>query len=80
MDLGTSSNPNINDFEKSKEFEWMKKNAHKYGFILRYPENKEYITGYMYEPWHYRYVGIEAATYIYEHNITYEEYYEYFIK
>lgn len=80
MDLGTSNNTNINDFENSKEFEWMQKNAHKYGFILRYPKGKEYITGYMYEPWHYRYVGVEAATYIYEHNITYEEYYEYFIK
>ena len=75
MDLGTSNNTNINDFENSKEFEWMQKNAHKYGFILRYPKGKEYITGYMYEPWHYRYVGVEAATYIYEHNITYEEYY-----
>ncbi len=72
MDLGTSNNTNINDFENSKEFEWMQKNAHKYGFILRYPKGKEYITGYMYEPWHYRYVGVEAATYIYEHNITYE--------
>lgn len=80
MDLGTSNNTNINDFENSKEFEWMQKSAHKYGFILRYPKGKEYITGYMYEPWHYRYVGVEAATYIYEHNITYEEYYEYFIK
>ncbi len=62
MDLGTSNNTNINDFENSKEFEWMQKNAHKYGFILRYPKGKEYITGYMYEPWHYRYVGVEAAT------------------
>lgn len=80
MDLGTASNNNIGDFEKSKEFEWVKNNAHKYGFILRYPKGKEYITGYMYEPWHYRYVGVEVANYIYEHDITYEEYYEYFVK
>ena len=80
MDLGTTSNQNIGDFEKSKEFKWTKENAHKYGFILRYPKGKEYITGYIYEPWHYRYVGLEAANYIYEHNITYEEYYEYFVK
>lgn len=80
MDLSTTSNQNIGDFEKSKEFKWTKENAHKYGFILRYPKGKEYITGYIYEPWHYRYVGIEAANYIYEHNITYEEYYEYFVK
>lgn len=80
MDLGTASNNNIGDFENSKEFTWVKENAHKYGFILRYPEGKEYITGYMYEPWHYRYVGEKVAKYIYENNITYEEYYEYFIK
>jgi D-alanyl-D-alanine carboxypeptidase len=80
IDLGTSSNHSIGAFEKSKEFTWTKNNAHKYGFILRYPKGKEYITGYISEPWHYRYVGIEVATYIYEHNITFEEYYEYFIK
>ncbi len=59
---------------------WLKENAHKYGFILRYPENKEYLTGFTYNETHYRYCGIECATYIYENNITYEEYYEYFIK
>lgn len=67
------SNGDYNDFEKSKEFLWMKKNAHKYGFILRYPINKENITGFKYEPWHYRYVG-DYATYIYENNLTLEEY------
>lgn len=66
------------DIDKSNE--WLKDNAHKYGFILRYPENKEYITGYKYNETHYRYCGIECATYIYENNITYEEYYEYYIK
>lgn len=80
IDLGTASNHSINAFKNSQEFTWMKKNAHKYGFIMRYQEGKEYITGYIYEPWHYRYVGVEIATYIYKHNITYEEYYEYFIK
>lgn len=80
MDLGTKSNPSISAFASSKEFIWVSQNSYKYGFILRYPEGKEYITGYIYEPWHYRYVGVEAATYIYEHNITYEEYYEYFVK
>lgn len=80
IDLGTSTNHSINAFENSKEFNWTKKNAHRFGFILRYPKGKEYITGYIYEPWHYRYVGKETAKYIYEHNITYEEYYEYFVK
>ena len=58
----------------------MKENAHKYGFILRYPKDKEYITGYTYESWHYRYVGEEIANYIKENNITYEEYYIKFIE
>ena len=69
-------------FEKfylTKEFLWMQNNAHKYGFILRYPKNKENITGYSYEPWHYRYVGKEVAKYIKKHNSTYEEYYYEFI-
>ena len=71
---------NIDDFGQTPEFEWMKDNAHKYGFILRYPEGKEHITGYMCEPWHYRYVGKEVAKEIYEMGITFDEYYELFIK
>lgn len=65
-------------FKDTKEFTWLKENAHKYGFILRYPEGKEYLTGYKYEPWHYRYVGKDVAKYIYENDIVYEEYYAYF--
>ena len=67
-------------FENTKEYAWLIKNSYKYGFILRYPEGKTYITGYKYEPWHYRYVGREAAKYIYENNITYEEYYAKFLE
>lgn len=67
------------DFEKTNEFKWMINNCYKYGFILRYPENKEHITGYMYEPWHYRYIGIKESTYIHNNNLTYEEYYYEFI-
>ena len=70
---------NYNKFYLTEEFLWMQKNAYKYGFILRYPKDKENITGYKYEPWHYRYVGIEIATYIKKHNSTYEEYYYEFI-
>jgi D-alanyl-D-alanine carboxypeptidase len=62
------------NFEYTKEFIWVKENAHKYGFIMRYPKAKFHITGFKYEPWHYRYVGIDVATYIYENNITLEEY------
>ena len=73
-------NYEYDDYSKSKSFTWVSKNAHKYGFIIRFPKGKEHITGYQYEPWHYRYCGIECATYIYENDITFEEYYEYFIK
>ncbi len=68
------------DYSKTKSFTWVSKNAYKYGFILRFPKGKEYITGYQYESWHYRYVGKEAAKYIYDHDLTFEEYYEYFVK
>ena len=69
------SNNDYNLFAESKEFEWMKNNAYKYGFILRYPEHKENITGFKYEPWHYRYVGKDVAKYIYENKLSLEEYF-----
>ena len=62
-------------FDKtSPEAQWLANNAYRFGFILRYPEGKEDITGYNYEPWHIRYVGKDAAKEIYEKNITLEEY------
>lgn len=62
-------------FDKtSPEAQWLANNAYRFGFILRYPEGKEDITGYNYEPWHIRYVGKYAAKEIYEKNITLEEY------
>lgn len=61
----------VSDYEK--EFKWIKENAHKYGFIIRYPLGKENITKYQYEPWHLRYVG-NIASYIYNNNLTLEEY------
>lgn len=67
-------------FEEFDEFKWLQENAYKYGFILRYPKDKEYLTGYEYESWHYRYIGVEAATYIHENDITFDEYYAYFIE
>ena len=63
------------NFHKTKEYEWMLAHAHEYGFILRFPEGKEQETGYSYESWHYRYVGIDIATYIHDQNISFEEYY-----
>lgn len=62
--------------EQTKEAKWLKENCHKYGFILRYPPEKTDITGIIYEPWHYRYVGVEDATKIMELGITLEEYLE----
>ena len=61
-------------FENSKEYEWLKQNSYKYGFVERYPKGKEFITGYAFEPWHYRYLGVDIATKMVEENITYEEY------
>ncbi len=61
-------------FEKTRAFAWLADNAHRYGFILRYPRGKEALTGYSYEPWHYRYVGLDAARVIFEDNICLEEY------
>ena len=65
---------NSDVFINSKEYKWMKDNAYKYGFILRYPKGKEELTGYNFESWHYRFVGKEIAKYIYENDITFEEY------
>ncbi|MBG9448991.1 peptidase M15 [Cytobacillus firmus] len=64
------------EFGETKEGKWLADNAHHYGFILRYPKGKEAITGYKYEPWHFRYVGHEAAKVIYEKKWTLEEYFD----
>lgn len=61
-------------FENTLSGSWLKENAYKYGFILRFPKGKEHITGYMYEPWHYRYVGVDDAKKIHNNNLTLEEY------
>lgn len=60
--------------EDDKEAIWLKENAYNYGFILRYPKGKEDITGFNFEPWHYRFVGLELALELYQTNQTLEEY------
>lgn len=61
-------------FENDAEAIWMKAHCAEYGFVLRYPKGKSEVTGIIFEPWHFRYVGVEAATYIMENNLTLEEY------
>ncbi len=80
LDIVTHGYGLVPEFDETKEFAWLINNAHKYGFILRYPKEKEYITGYMYEPWHWRYVGEEVAEYIHNHDITFDEYYAFYIE
>jgi D-alanyl-D-alanine carboxypeptidase len=62
------------NFDKTPQFSWLGKHAHEYGFILRYPAAKTHITGFVYEPWHYRYVGKEVAKQIHEQGLTFDEY------
>lgn len=60
--------------ENDKEYDYLIKNSYKYGFILRYPRGSEYITGYMFEDWHFRYLGVELATKVFNSGLTYDEY------
>lgn len=69
MDINSISQ----SFEHTKEGKWLAQNAHLYGYIIRYPKGKTDITGYIYEPWHIRYVGKELAAYCFANNLTLEE-------
>ncbi len=80
LDIFSKYNTNRKTFTDSEEAKWLKENAHNFGFLLRYPPELDDITGYSFESWHYRYVGKELATYIYNNNITFDEYYAYFIE
>lgn len=77
LGLAADFNTVTNEFEDTKAFEWLKENAAEYGFILRYPEDKQEITGITYESWHWRYVGTEHAKSINEKGFCLEEYIEY---
>lgn len=65
------------DFENTKAYKWLKANAHRFGFILRYPKGSEHITGIIFEPWHYRFVGKKHAKKIKAMGVTLEEYLDY---
>lgn len=81
IDVSSTKKGNMLDFETTDSFKWMIDNAHKYGFILRYPKGKENIHGYIYEAWHYRYVGVKVATDMHNNysDLTFDEYYYKFI-
>lgn len=64
----------IQAFGETPEGKWVQAHAHEYGFIIRYPKGKEALTGYEYEPWHLRYVGVEAASEMYAQGLVLEEY------
>lgn len=74
--LGSAVDINADNAKCSNDvvYAWLAENAHEYGFILRYPQGKEELTGISYEPWHYRYVGVEAAQEIYTQGVCLEEY------
>lgn len=67
-----------NSFASSEQAVWLERNAHRYGFILRYPRLKEHITGISFEPWHYRYVGVGSARIIKENGICLEEFLDFY--
>jgi D-alanyl-D-alanine carboxypeptidase len=76
MDLIVNDGTPVLDesFAEHPAYAWLQENAYRFGFILRYPEDKDSVTGYQYEPWHYRFVGVEAATAIHAGDMTLEEY------
>ena len=77
IDFYSSTYKNLNaGFADTDTGKWLKEHSYEYGFILRYPKGKEYITGIEFEPWHFRYVGVPAATYMTENELTLEELWE----
>lgn len=73
--LAVDINSTSGSFENTDEFRWLQDHAHEFGYIMRYPRGKEWVTGYAYEPWHYRYVGTGAAQVMHEEALIFEEYY-----
>lgn len=78
IDIFSTEYTTTEAFKNSTHYEWLVNNAYKYGFIQRYQSDTEDVTGFTEEAWHWRYVGVEAATYLHEHDITFDEYYAYF--
>ena len=79
IDVTSRQHPMRWPFDKSEEGIWMREHCHEYGFILRYPKKQSQIFGFAYEPWHLRYVGKEVAKRIHDEDITFDEYYAYYL-
>lgn len=79
LDIFSPDGTTTSTFENTEAYKWLINNAHKYGFILRYPKDKTYLTGYEYESWHFRYLGEDLATKVYNEGITYDEYYAFYL-
>ena len=80
LDIFSKTHTTTSNFKNSPAHIWLTENAYRFGFIQRYKENKEHITGFAEESWHWRYVGVEAATYMQNNDITFDEYYAYFLE
>ena len=80
IDMTSKTEPLADSFTDSEAYKWLKENAYKYGFIERYPEGKTYLTGYSPESWHWRYVGLEAAKTMHDEDITFDEYYAFYVE
>ena len=78
--LAIDINETEQSFENTPAGIWLAENSYRYGFILRYPKGKEYVTGYDYEPWHFRYLGNGLAEKVYTLGLTYDEYYEVYLQ
>ena len=79
LDIYSKECSSASTFHESKTYKWLLDNSYKYGFILRYTEGDEKITGYHYESWHYRYIGKELAKKVHESGLTYDEYYAFYL-
>lgn len=80
VDLAASNEDDHPEFKDTNAFIWVSSNCYSYGWILRFPEGKEAITGYEYEPWHYRYLGVDLATKVASSGLTYDEYWCLYLK
>ena len=80
LDIFSLKSSTQSTFKDTDAYKWLKDNSYKYGFILRYPEGLVSITGYNFESWHYRYVGVDLAKKIYDSGLTFDEYYAYYIE